>query len=170
MTTSWATFTTKCGRIGAVGLLVGFVILWLLATIDVYEDPETFNPGRYLQNEFGVKPGVDVSDFRNSIIFGGGRRMCPGIHLANTSLALNVMNLLWAFEFSASTDPKTGESVPVDLFNYEKGSFYIPVPFSCNIKPRSSARTQIIETEYAMARTVFEKFESTSRELEAVTA
>ncbi|THV01080.1 cytochrome P450 [Dendrothele bispora CBS 962.96] len=140
---------------------VVFVNIWgIYHDPDVYEDPETFNPGRYLQNEFGTKPGVDVSDFRNNIVFGNGRRMCPGMHLANTSLALNVMNLLWAFEFSPAIDPRTGEHIPVGLFNYEKGSFYAPAPFSCTIKPRSSARTQIIETEYAAARTVFEKFES----------
>ncbi|THV01069.1 cytochrome P450 [Dendrothele bispora CBS 962.96] len=135
---------------------------------DVYEDPEIFNPGRYLQNEFGTKPGVDVSYFRNNIIFGSGRRMCPGMHVANTSLALNVMNLLWAFEFSPAVDPKTGKLLPVDIFNYEKGPFYAPAPFSCTIKPRSSARSQIIEAEYASARVVFEKFESVAKELEVV--
>ncbi|THV01085.1 cytochrome P450 [Dendrothele bispora CBS 962.96] len=86
----------------------------------VYEDPEIFNPGRYLQNEFGTKPGINVSDFRNNIVFGSGRRVCPGMHLANNSLALNVMNLLWAFEFSPAIDPKTGKPVPVDVFKYEK--------------------------------------------------
>lgn len=40
---------------------------------DIYEDPETFNPDRYLQSEYGTKPGVDDTDFRHTLIFGAGR-------------------------------------------------------------------------------------------------
>ncbi|KAF5367009.1 hypothetical protein D9758_003845 [Tetrapyrgos nigripes] len=83
----------------------------------VYKDPETFNPDRYLQNEFGAKPGVDTSHFGNNIVFGSGRRICPGQHLANTSLALNVMNLLWAFEFSPD-EMIQKKGMKIDIWNY----------------------------------------------------
>ncbi|KAF5367006.1 hypothetical protein D9758_003848 [Tetrapyrgos nigripes] len=131
---------------------------------DVYEDPETFNPDRYLQNEFGAKPGVDTSEFRNNIIFGSGRRICPGQHLANTSLALNVMNLLWAFEFAPDeTTQKKGTKI--DIPNYRKGSFYKPAPFPCSIKPRSAAKVSIIEEQFSSASGLFEKFESGDSEI-----
>ncbi|KAF5358757.1 hypothetical protein D9758_008555 [Tetrapyrgos nigripes] len=147
---------------------------------DVYENPEIFNPDRYLQNEFGAKPGVDVSDFRNNIIFGSGRRICPGIHVANTSLALNAMNLLWAFHFSPAIDSNTGKPVPVNILDLKnvsavsfvnpnsKDLFLAPKSFSCSIKPRSVAHAAIIEEEFLAARTAFEKFESAPKELERV--
>lgn len=72
---------------------------------ELFEDPETFNPDRYLHSEYGTKPGVDVTDFRHTIMFGAGRvghlsavanyplltaiysqRICAGIQLANNSL------------------------------------------------------------------------------------
>ncbi|KAK7461912.1 hypothetical protein VKT23_008343 [Stygiomarasmius scandens] len=147
-----------------------FINVWgIYHDPDVYDDPEVFNPDRYLGNQFGTKAGVDVRDFRNNIAFGGGRRICPGMHLGNTSLALNVMNLLWAFDLSPLTDPRTGKPVPVDTFKYDKGAFYAPTPFSCNIKPRSAAKARIIEEEFLAAQSVFEKFEKASTvELEPV--
>jgi len=72
---------------------------------ELFEDPETFNPDRYLRSEYGTKPGVDVTDFRHTIMFGAGRvgyvnavakylplmafhsqRICAGMQLANNSL------------------------------------------------------------------------------------
>ncbi|KAF5358826.1 hypothetical protein D9758_008521 [Tetrapyrgos nigripes] len=131
---------------------------------DVYEDPETFNPDRYLQNEFGAKPGVDTSHFRNNIVFGSGRRICPGQHLANTSLALNVMNLLWAFEFSPD-EMIQKKGTKFDIWNYRKGSFYEPAPFPCSIKSRSAAKVSMIEEQFSSASSLFENFESGDSEI-----
>lgn len=44
--------------------------------LEVFEDPETFDPGRYINNEYGTKPGVDTSNFRANISFGSGRVSC----------------------------------------------------------------------------------------------
>ena len=40
---------------------------------DYYENPHIFDPERYLHSEFGTKPGVDTSAFRNDLVFGAGR-------------------------------------------------------------------------------------------------
>ncbi|EEB93446.1 hypothetical protein MPER_07891, partial [Moniliophthora perniciosa FA553] len=87
---------------------------------EFFEDPETFIHERYLVTEHGTKPGVDDSAFRSDIGFGFGRRVCPEMYLAKNSLALNAMNLIWAFEFKPLQDPKTGKDVPVDLLDYEE--------------------------------------------------
>ena len=38
-----------------------------------FEDPETFNPDRYIGSEYGLKTGIDDTDFRHTITFGAGR-------------------------------------------------------------------------------------------------
>ncbi|KAK7461952.1 hypothetical protein VKT23_008385 [Stygiomarasmius scandens] len=126
---------------------------------DLFDDPEMFKPERYLDSEYGVKPGVDDKDFRHTLIFGYGRRICPGMHLANNSIELNVLNFLWAFDFAAPTDPKTGSYLPVDTWAYEKGVLPAPLPFPCKITPRSTSKASMIDNEYLSATGAFSKFE-----------
>ncbi|ELU41976.1 cytochrome P450 oxidoreductase, putative [Rhizoctonia solani AG-1 IA] len=119
---------------------------------EVYERPDDFWPDRFLQNEFGTKPGVDNTDRRTNMAFGSGRRFCPGVHLANNSLMLNTMNMVWAFDFSLATDPDTGNPIPVDIHDYAK------------ITPRSAHHAEIIEHDFAAAGPAFEPFERDLRE------
>ncbi|KAF5367063.1 hypothetical protein D9758_003939 [Tetrapyrgos nigripes] len=126
---------------------------------EIYDDPETFKPERFLSSEYGVKPGVSDKDFRHTLVFGYGRRICPGMHLANNSIELNVLNFLWAFEFSPPTDPKTGSYLPVDTWAYEKGVLPAPLPFPCEITPRSASKASMIDSEYLAATEAFSKFE-----------
>lgn len=50
---------------------------------ELYDDPYTFNPDRWLNNPLGTKKGVDVSelDKLKLMTFGAGRRQCPGRQL-----------------------------------------------------------------------------------------
>ncbi|KAL1734779.1 cytochrome P450 [Schizophyllum commune] len=111
---------------------------------DLFDEPYTFNPDRYMLTEHGTKPGVDDSAFRNTLIFGFGRRICPGMHLANVSVALAAMKLLWAFEFRPATDPKTGKTVQLDIMKKRDGIAAGPPPFKCDIRCRSPARAELL--------------------------
>lgn len=53
-----------------------------------YDQPDSFVPERFLDNEFGSRRGQDkVNDRRRATYsFGAGRRVCPGQHLAENSL------------------------------------------------------------------------------------
>ncbi|KAJ7779139.1 cytochrome P450 [Mycena metata] len=124
----------------------------------LYDDPENFNPERYLLTENGTKPGVDGSDLRPTFPFGVGRRICPGIHLAQNSININAMNLVWAFNFSPETDEE-GNPIKLDTFAYQKGILTGPCPFKCKITPRSAEKVEIIEREFLEARDTFAKFE-----------
>ena len=70
---------------------------------ELLEDPNVFNPDRYLVTPHGTRPGVYDNDMRSTFIFGYGRvrclllsqaetsltkvtqRICPGMHLATVS-------------------------------------------------------------------------------------
>ncbi|KAJ7108007.1 cytochrome P450 [Mycena crocata] len=136
-----------------------FVNCWgIFHDPDLYDDPENFIPERYILSEDGTKAGVDGSYLRPNWVFGVGRRICPGMHLAQNSININTMNLLWAFDFKQDTDAG-GNPVEIDTFDFHKGILTGPNPFRCKITPRSPERAEIIEHEFLEAGDVFSKFE-----------
>ncbi|THH16150.1 hypothetical protein EW146_g4447 [Bondarzewia mesenterica] len=126
---------------------------------EFYDDPEVFRPHRFLTSEYGQKPGADITGRRHDLHFGGGRRICPGTHLANTSMILTTMNMLWAFEFKEAVDPMTSAPIPVDINNYSKAIVAIPNPFRCDIVVRSESHAALIRQAFVASRPVFEQFE-----------
>ncbi|KAL1710405.1 cytochrome P450 [Schizophyllum commune] len=111
---------------------------------DLFDEPYTLNPDRFMLTEHGTKPGVDDSAFRSTLIFGFGRRICPGMHLANVSVALAAMKLLWAFEFRPPMDPETAMPVQLDIMKKRDGIAAGPPPFKCDIRCRSSVRAELV--------------------------
>ncbi|KII85199.1 hypothetical protein PLICRDRAFT_116720 [Plicaturopsis crispa FD-325 SS-3] len=132
-----------------------FVNTWgIFHDSDMFDNPDIFEPDRFLRSEYGTKPGADDRDFRHTLAFGCGRRICPGIHLANNSLMLNAMNLIWAFNFDLAVDPQTRLPIPVDILNYHKarkGILTGPEPFECAITPRSAHHASLIEDAFGDA-------------------
>ncbi|KAL1745669.1 cytochrome P450 [Schizophyllum fasciatum] len=120
---------------------------------ELFDDPYTFNPERYMLSEHGTKPGINNSDVRTSVIFGFGRRICPGMHLANATALLVAMKLLWAFEFRAPLDPATGKPIPYDILTNRDGISAAPPPFKCDIRCRSPARAEIIRHAFSVDAT-----------------
>lgn len=41
-----------------------------------YEDPESFNPDRFMKHKFGLRDGAADDVWRNTFPYGGGRRIC----------------------------------------------------------------------------------------------
>ncbi|CAL1706604.1 unnamed protein product [Somion occarium] len=136
-----------------------FINIWgLYRNEEYFEDPDWFNPERYLQSPYGMKPGVNLTGLRSDYIFGGGRRIFPDMHLASNSIALNAMNLLWAFEFNAAKDPNTGRPIPVDPHHVTDNLLLSPEPFQCNIVPRSNRKAEMIRNQFANAKATFDLF------------
>ncbi|KAJ3458007.1 hypothetical protein MRS44_012116 [Fusarium solani] len=117
---------------------------------NIYKDPETFDPDRYAQhprlaNDYAGSPDWANRDHYN---YGAGRRICPGIHLAERNMWRIASKLLWAFEFAEPTDPKTGEVMHLDPEAYNPGILQAPLPFKVSIKPRSEAHVATILREH----------------------
>lgn len=94
---------------------------------------------------------INASDpyTRDHFSYGAGRRVCPGVHLAEKSLFLNISRVLWAFNISKKVvdgkeiEPEKG-MVP--------GWMTIPLPFECNITVRSKEKAKIIDSVWNEAK------------------
>ena len=76
------------------------------------ENTEHFNPSRYLDasgDTIDIAPGMSDGHFSYSF----GRRMCPGRHMANNSLFINMAILLWATKIERKKDA-SGRFLPLD--------------------------------------------------------
>lgn len=78
----------------------------------LYNEPDTFKPERFLDDNLGSFASAHQSDFRkrDHLSYGFGRRLCPGIHVAEASLFIIIARMLWAFDIS----PEPG-SKPLDM-------------------------------------------------------
>lgn len=118
-----------------------------------YKDPRTFNPARFLQDEqtsFQAATNPDPS-LRDHYAFGGGRRFCPGTHLADDILFLAMSLLVWSFDFGPTViDGKVSPPTP-DVFT--QTAVVMPVPYEATITPRSAKRANMIKKDWDQART-----------------
>ncbi|THH16034.1 hypothetical protein EW146_g4536 [Bondarzewia mesenterica] len=73
-----------------------------------YEDPESFKPERFL-NEDGT-----LNDDEVQPAFGFGRRICPGRHLASATLWIMVASILAVYDIEKAKDD-TGADIPVSV-------------------------------------------------------
>lgn len=62
---------------------------------NIWEDPSSFNPERFLSCELDFKG----NDFE-FLPFGAGRRMCPGLPMAVRQVCLTLASLIYHFEWS----------------------------------------------------------------------
>ena len=102
-------------------------------------------PERYLNHPLAAAAYLNAADpnDRDHFSYGAGRRVCPGIHVAEKSLYLNIARVLWAFDISRKVDA-SGSTVEPEA-GMVPGWMTIPLPFKCEIKCRSEKKARIIE-------------------------
>ncbi|QRV99026.1 cytochrome P450 family protein [Ceratobasidium sp. AG-Ba] len=98
----------------------------------VYKDPETFNPDRYLDPNVPYIPA-----------FGWGRRMCPGIHYAKSSLYISIASLLAVFDISMHKDA-AGQYITPTTEGAENTVAYHPKPFKIKFTARSLSHIELV--------------------------
>lgn len=131
----------------------------------VWEEPERFNPDRYRDHPLLAPEYVAGGDWgkRDHFGYGAGRRICPGMYLAERNMLLSVAKLIWAFSFEAKTGTD-GMPMKVDadpVTGYHSGFLYCPKEYPCKPVLRSEKIRETILKEYEQAETeVFSSFES----------
>ncbi|KAI8656120.1 hypothetical protein NCS55_01266500 [Fusarium keratoplasticum] len=114
-----------------------------------------FDPSRYLAypEKAGVYAASRDANSRDHFDFGAGRRICPGMHLAENSLFITLAKLLWAFRIEPGQGPD-GKPLPVDLSDdaYEPGVNTLPKPFKARFVARNETRARVLREEWAVAQ------------------
>nr|BED43016.1 cytochrome P450 monooxygenase [Trametes versicolor] len=106
--------------------------VWAMSRDPVaYPDPEIFNPDRFLKDGELYAGALDPYSY----IFGFGRRVCPGRHLADASLFLTCASTLHAFSISPPLDDN-GKPVKLEARVETDRVIAHPKEFECIVEPR----------------------------------
>src|SRR5271155_5253709 len=121
-----------------------------------WTDPEKFDPSRYL--DYPLKSGdyAGIADVmkRDHFSFGCGRRICPGMHLAENSLFITISRILWAFNILPGLD-ENGKEILADTEAYQPDvSITSPIPFKARFVPRNEDKRKQIVNEWEQAQKI----------------
>ncbi|TFK33723.1 cytochrome P450 [Crucibulum laeve] len=105
-----------------------------------YPDPYSFRPERFLK-DCEIDPSVKDPE---EAAFGFGRRMCPGRHVAQSTLWLAAGCILAYFDLRKAVDSNGIEIEPNR--EYSVGAILQPLPFPCIIEPRSNDTEQLLRS------------------------
>jgi cytochrome P450 len=116
-----------------------------------HPNPRVFNPDRYKDDvqSFGDAAASPDPAKRDAFTFGAGRRICPGIHVAERSLFLGMAGILWAFTIKPAKDPHGNEIIP-NADRLTQGFVCMPEPFPASITPRSNEREAMVIKEWRL--------------------
>lgn len=108
-------------------------------------NPTAFDPSRYLNYPASAAHYMNTADpfERDHFSYGAGRRACPGVHVAERSLFINVSRVLWGFNINKKIGADGQEIEVTDKMM--PGFFSVPEPFECSVVPRSEKRAQMME-------------------------
>ncbi|KAH7146631.1 cytochrome P450 [Dactylonectria estremocensis] len=114
-----------------------------------HTNPRQFNPDRYAEDYQSLADAAANKDAskRDQFTFGAGRRICPGIHVAERSLFLGMSRLLWAFDIEPSLD-SDGKPILPDPDRLTQGFVCMPQEFPARILPRSKGKKEKVIQEW----------------------
>ncbi|KAJ3799037.1 cytochrome P450 [Lentinula aff. detonsa] len=118
--------------------------IWgILHDSSIYSAPFTFNPSRFLPS-IGTPTNSNVCGLSEpsigNIPFGFGRRICPGMHLADSGIWIYVACVLWAFEIRPKDIASSDDMRRAwDDAKFSEGALLHPLPFKVQIIPRLNA-------------------------------
>ena len=120
-----------------------------------HPDPTQLRPERYLDKPLPAADYINSKDpyDRDHFTYGAGRRVCPGVHVAEKSLYINIVRTLWGFNISKKKGPD-GRLVEPDT-GIVRGFLTVPNPFECDITPRSAQYSRVIRETFQEAEKLY---------------
>ncbi|TPX14009.1 uncharacterized protein E0L32_000403 [Thyridium curvatum] len=117
------------------GALLLPAVWWFLHDPEVYLDPGTFDPGRFLAPRNEPDPSSEA--------FGYGRRICPGRFLADSNLYLNIVQTLAIFNIEKAIN-EHGTELKYTVAP-RPGILSYPTDFKIRVTPRSDEHVKLVE-------------------------
>ncbi len=108
-------------------------------------NPRKYDPLRFIsdsQTEFQSATNADEEQ-RQNWIFGTGRRMCQGMHIAERSLFLATARIVWAFNIDKPIG-SDGKPIEPDIEDLVGGTTVQPNDFLIDMKPRTPEKADMI--------------------------
>jgi cytochrome P450 len=128
-----------------------------------YKNPEEFDPDHFAgYTKLAPELANGAWEDRDHYGYGAGRRLCPGIHLAERNLFLAMAKLLWAFHMLPALD-EAGKEVKVDTdprTGYCEGFLVCAYDFPARFRVRGQKRRESVLREFGEAEKVFAKYEA----------
>jgi cytochrome P450 len=129
---------------------------WAIMTDpDRYKEPRHFNPDRFAEDSDGVSMAEMAAhpdpSKRDTVGFGAGRRICPGMWVADRSLFLGITGILWSFSITPKKDAQGRDMLP-DADDLVVAIAAKPATFEANILPRDEKRARIVRGEWEDAQ------------------
>ncbi|KAH0219980.1 cytochrome P450, partial [Aureobasidium melanogenum] len=129
---------------------------WAIMTDpDRYTEPRRFNPDRFTEGSDSISMTEMAAhpepSKRDTVGFGAGRRLCPGMHVADRSLFLGITGILWSFSVTPKKDAQ-GQDILPNADNLIVGLAARPEPFEVSILSRNEKRACIIREEWKDAQ------------------
>ena len=128
-----------------------------------FKDPDRFDPDHY-EGVTALAPELAAAsdpEMRDHYGYGSGRRICPGMHLAERNMFLAFAKLLWAFEFLPGED-NSGHAIEPDTdpeTGYSEGFLVCAKDYELRVRVRSEKRRETIVREFEEAKKdVFSKY------------
>jgi hypothetical protein len=117
-----------------------------------WEKPEDFMPERFERHPKLASHYTSDGPDRDHFGYGAGRRVCPGIHVAERNLFIGIAKLLWAFDFQKKGlgNGKVESSI---------GFLQCVRNYECEITVRSDTRAETIRRELQEAEKVFANYD-----------
>ncbi|KAH7058619.1 cytochrome P450 [Macrophomina phaseolina] len=138
---------------GSIALLPAWTVHRLES--NGYKNPDAYDPDRWIGQTRTAAELAGIADYENRdeehhYSYGAGRRVCPGMHMAERTMWRMTAKILWAFDIIP---------VDVDPDNYDEGIIHRPNPYKVEFRPRSEAHVKTIEREVGPALEFLKQFE-----------
>jgi len=106
---------------------------------EIYPDPEEFKPERFLNEDMSFRDDPTIA-----LVFGVGKRICPGRHFVDATLFIVIASVLAVFNVTKAKD-ENGREIPIQVtMAVGNGIVIHPGKFECSISPRDKLAEDLI--------------------------